>query len=109
MTFDVPDAHAAAVFWSRILGDPITYDDEGMAMLGGTKSLLFQQVANYNGPRWPDPDYPQQLHLDLWTGEHSIDDAEAAVFEAGGSRLPGGGRGFRVYADPAGHPFCLLG
>jgi hypothetical protein len=109
VTFDVPDAHEAAVFWSRVLGDPITYDADGMAMLGGPKALLFQQVVDYNAPRWPDPAYPQQLHLDLWTGEHSIDDAEAAVFDAGASRLPGEGRGFRVYADPAGHPFCLLG
>jgi len=109
VTFDVPDAHEAAVFWSRVLGDPITYDADGLAMLGGPKALLFQQVADYSAPRWPDPEYPQQLHLDLWTGEHSIDDAEALAIEAGASRLPGEGRGFRVFADPAGHPFCLLG
>ncbi len=109
VTFDVPDASAAAAFWSRILGEAVVYDADGRAMLGGDKPLLFQQVEGYNAPRWPDPAFPQQLHLDLWTGERSIDDAETAALEAGATRLPGGGDTFRVFADPAGHPFCLLG
>jgi len=33
--------------------------------------------------------------------------AEPAVLALGATRLEGGGRTFRVYADPAGHPFCL--
>lgn len=107
--FDVPDASAAAAFWSRVLGDPVTYDAEGMAMLGGEKTLLFQQVEGYTAPRWPDRSYPQQLHLDLWVGERSLDDAEALVLAAGATRLPGEGESFRVFADPFGHPFCLIG
>lgn len=103
---DCPDSHALAEFWSAVLGDPITYDADGMAMLGGAKPLLFQQVDGYNAPAWPDPDRPQQLHLDLLV--RSLDDGEAAVLELGASRLPGGGERFRVFADPAGHPFCLV-
>lgn len=106
VTFDCPDSHALAQFWSGVLGDPITYDADGMAMLGGAKPLLFQQVDDYNPPAWPDPERPQQLHLDLHV--RSLDDAEAAVLELGASRLPGGGERFRVFADPAGHPFCLV-
>jgi catechol 2,3-dioxygenase-like lactoylglutathione lyase family enzyme len=109
VTFDVPDASAAAQFWSRIVGDPVTYDADGLAMLGGEKALLFQQVEGYNAPRWPDPAYPQQLHLDLWVGERSLDDAEALVLAAGATRLPGEDESFRVFADPFGHPFCLIG
>jgi catechol 2,3-dioxygenase-like lactoylglutathione lyase family enzyme len=109
VTFDVPDASAAAAFWSRILGEAVVYDADGRATLGGDSPLLFQQVEGYNRPRWPDPAYPQQIHLDLWTGERSLDDAEAAALDAGATRLPGGGDTFRVFADPAGHPFCLLG
>jgi hypothetical protein len=37
-----------------------------------------------------------------------IEVAEAQVLALGATRLPGGGGDFRVYADPAGHPFCLV-
>lgn len=103
--YDVPDAHAAVLFWSRVLGDPVTYDQDGMAMLGGARPLLFQQVENYVAPQWPDPAKPQQGHLDLEVED--IEKAEAAALAAGAVKLPGGGQTFRVYADPAGHPFCL--
>jgi catechol 2,3-dioxygenase-like lactoylglutathione lyase family enzyme len=106
VTFDVPDASAAAAFWSRILGDPVVYDQDGVAMLGGDKPVLFQGVENFTAPHWPDPAAPQQGHLDLFLPD--LDAGEAAVMAAGATRLPGhDGDGFRVFADPAGHPFCL--
>jgi hypothetical protein len=36
-----------------------------------------------------------------------IGPAEEAALTIGATRLEGGGPDFRVYADPAGHPFCL--
>ncbi|WP_423462854.1 VOC family protein [Promicromonospora sp. MS192] len=105
-TFDCPDASALAAFWSQVMGEPVTYDADGVAMLGGDRPLLFQTVEGYNAPRWPDPAYPQQLHLDVEVPD--LDAGEAAVLAAGATRLPGGSSGFRVFADPAGHPFCLV-
>jgi hypothetical protein len=67
--------------------------------------VLFQQVSDYNPPRWPDPTRPQQAHLDITVGD--LDAGAARVLELGALRLDGGGAGFRVFADPAGHPFCL--
>jgi Glyoxalase-like domain len=55
--------------------------------------------------RWPDPAYPQQAHLDLLVDD--LDTGEARALQLGASRLSGGER-FRVFADPAGHPFCLV-
>ncbi|GAB3406198.1 VOC family protein [Flindersiella endophytica] len=55
-------------------------------------------------PRWPDPEYPQQMHLDVF-----VPDVEAAgehVLATGATPLRDQGE-FRTYADPAGHPFCL--
>ena len=55
-------------------------------------------------PRWPDPDYPAQVHLDLEVRD--LDAVEARVLELGGSKLahyPD----HRVFADPVGHPICL--
>ncbi|GAB2468748.1 hypothetical protein GCM10007967_23530 [Xylanimonas ulmi] len=107
LTFDVPDAGAAARFWASLLGEEVAYEGDGMAMLGGERTLLFQQVADYHAPAWPDPARPQQLHLDLGIGERDPDDAQAAALALGATALPGGGETFRVFADPAGHPFCL--
>lgn len=55
-------------------------------------------------PRWPDPEYPQQVHLDLHVRD--LADAEARVLGLGGVRLAAYAD-HRVYADPVGHPFCL--
>jgi len=107
VTFDVPDASAAAALWARLLGAEVVHDADGMAMLSGPRTLLFQQVADYAPPRWPDPAAPQQGHLDLSIGPLSQDEAQERALAAGATRLPGEGRVFRVFADPAGHPFCL--
>lgn len=55
-------------------------------------------------PRWPDPEYPQQMHLDIL-----VPDLEAAgrLVLGTGATLLRDQREFRTYADPAGHPFCL--
>ena len=105
---DVPDAKVASTFYAGLTGKPITYEGDGMAMLGseGEQPVLFQQVEGFVAPRWPDPAYPQQLHFDI-----QVDDVEAAepkVLALGATRLPGEGEDWRVYADPAGKPFCLV-
>jgi hypothetical protein len=37
-----------------------------------------------------------------------VEEAEPKALALGAKRLPGEGDDFRVYADPAGHPFCLV-
>ena len=71
---------------------------------GGLPMLAFQHVPRYVAPRWQDPEFPSLIHLDL----HFEDDelARAKAERLGAARLPGGGS-CAVYADPAGHPFCL--
>jgi catechol 2,3-dioxygenase-like lactoylglutathione lyase family enzyme len=104
---DCPDAKALSAFYSELLGKPVTYEGEGVAMIGndGEQPVLFQQVADYTAPRWPDPAYPQQHHLDVIVDD--FDGAERAVLALGAMRAQGGGKTFRVYTDPAGKPFCL--
>lgn len=55
-------------------------------------------------PRWPDPKYPQQLHLDIVVPD--VEAAGARVTGMGAMLLRDNGD-FGVYADPVGHPFCL--
>jgi hypothetical protein len=71
----------------------------------GEQPVLFQQVEPYTPPRWPDPAYPQQVHLDVRVTD--IDAAEPAALAIGARRLSGEGDNWRVYADPADKPFCL--
>jgi catechol 2,3-dioxygenase-like lactoylglutathione lyase family enzyme len=105
---DCPDAVALSAFYAELLGKPVTYSADGAAMIGhdGEHPVLFQQVADYTPPAWPDPARPQQFHLDVMVED--IETAERAALAIGATRLPGQGENWRVYADPAGKPFCLI-
>jgi catechol-2,3-dioxygenase len=106
VTIDAPDATALARFYADLLGMAVTYEGpEGALIAGNGRNVMFQQVSEYNPPRWPEPAYPQQGHLDIVVDD--MDAGEARALELGASRLPGGGDTFRVFADPTGHPFCL--
>jgi catechol 2,3-dioxygenase-like lactoylglutathione lyase family enzyme len=106
VTIDAPDAAALAHFYADLLGMEITYEGPmGALIAGDDKSVMFQQVSDYNPPQWPDPAHPQQAHLDILVDD--LDAGEARALELGASRLDGGGERSRVFADPAGHPFCL--
>jgi predicted enzyme related to lactoylglutathione lyase len=108
---DCPDAGALAGFYSALLGLPVRSVEATGAWVGSEdpvpmSQVLFQQVEGYNPPRWPDPAAPQQMHLDIAVTD--IDAGEAEAMGLGATRLPGEGENWRVYADPAGHPFCLI-
>ncbi len=109
VVIDCPDPLALADFYAQVLGLPVTRRDEGWVVVGGGDGeprVAFQGAPDYQPPRWPDPERPQQFHLDVLVDD--VDAAEAKVFALGATRLPGEGEDFRVYADPAGHPFCLV-
>ncbi|HEY8456208.1 MAG TPA: VOC family protein [Actinopolymorphaceae bacterium] len=55
-------------------------------------------------PRWPDPEYPQQMHLDITVPDVAAAGAQVTRL---GARLLRDNADFRIYSDPAGHPFCL--
>jgi hypothetical protein len=73
----------------------------------GRRELAFQRADRYEPPRWADPGHPQQEPLDIRVDD--VDAAEQAVLTLGATRPPADHEdGFRVFADPAGHPFCLV-
>ncbi len=107
VTIDAPDASGLARFYADLTGMEVAYDGpEGALICAGGRSVMFQQVSDYNPPRWPDPAHPQQAHLDLLVGD--LDAGQTRALQLGASRLNVGGERFRVFADPAGHPFCLI-
>lgn len=115
VVLDCPDAGALARFYQGLLGgdvnrtDPRWAVDDGYATLhtGGGLVVAFQRVMDHRAPRWPDPAYPQQTHLDIEVED--IEGAQEQVLALGGVLLRDDPAGWRVFADPAGHPFCLLG
>jgi catechol 2,3-dioxygenase-like lactoylglutathione lyase family enzyme len=107
VVIDCPDPSGLARFYSELLGLPVTNEDDDWVDVGdGQPRLAFQLAPDHQAPRWPDPARPQQFHLDVRVDD--VDVAEKAVLALGATRLPGEGDDFRVYADPAGHPFCLI-
>lgn len=106
---DAPDLEAESAFWAAILGGEVERDDDWHTVLvDGRPELAVQLAPGLVAPDWPDGT-PQQLHLDLWVTDIDAADREAV---AAGARLlqdadHAADTGFVVYADPAGHPFCL--
>ncbi|WP_211244171.1 VOC family protein [Actinospica robiniae] len=106
VTIDAPEASSLARFYADLLGLEVTYDGpEGALVAGEGSSVMFQNVAEFTAPDWPDPARPQQFHLDIKVED--LDAGQARALELGARRLEGGGKTFRVFADPVGHPFCL--
>jgi catechol 2,3-dioxygenase-like lactoylglutathione lyase family enzyme len=107
---DCPDPRALAAFYCAVLGMRVNEDDEDWVVIGvspGQRQLAFQRVDQWNPPEYGNPDRPQQLNVDIRVDD--IAEAEEQILALGARRLPGRREtGFRVYADPAGHPFCLV-
>ncbi|MDR0345859.1 MAG: VOC family protein [Nocardiopsaceae bacterium] len=107
LVIDCPDPGALAAFYGTML-DWKSEVSPGWAEIsaGDGQCICFQQVADYTPPGWPGQRVPQQMHLDVIVDD--LDAAEAAVLALGATRhehQPG--TTFRVFLDPAGHPFCL--
>ena len=107
VVLDCPDPKALAGFYGALLEWKVELDDDWAEIRADYgQSIGFQQVADYRAPQWPGQDVPQQSHLDLMVDD--LDQAEAAVLELGASKAEHQpGKTFRVFLDPAGHPFCL--
>lgn len=111
VVLDCPDPRSLAQFYRAVVGGEITADEDDWVVLttDGLR-LAFQLADDFAPPTWPTGERPQQFHLDV-----TVDDVEAVeprVVALGATKhevQPGEATGdtFRVYLDPAGHPFCL--
>ncbi|WP_150460222.1 VOC family protein [Nesterenkonia ebinurensis] len=110
VVFDAADLHAESQFWAGVLGGAVDAEDDWhMVLVDGAPKVGVQLAPDHVRPQWPDGQ-PQQIHLDLWVEE--IAPAHQRVMELGATVLQeetddDPQAAFRVYADPAGHPFCL--
>jgi catechol 2,3-dioxygenase-like lactoylglutathione lyase family enzyme len=109
LVIDCPDPAELAEFYQELLGMQRVQDEGDWVVIGDAPDrpgVAFQRVADLRPPQWPNPDHPQQLHVDVRVSD--LDAAEKAVLALGARRLSGGAASFRVFSDPAGHPFCLV-
>ncbi len=82
-------------------------DSELLRILAELRAA-FQRASEWVPPRWPNPAYPQQLHLDVRVRD--ADQAEQELLALGATRVSGEREtGFRVFTDPVGHPVLRLG
>lgn len=107
IVLDCSDPVALATFYGAMLDWKVeSSSDWAEARADHGQCICFQRVSDYTPPVWPGQEVPQQMHLDVVVDD--LDAAEAAVLDLGASRhdhQPG--TTFRVFLDPAGHPFCL--
>ena len=95
VVIDAPDAHALARFYADLLGMDVKGDpgDDWVVVTGAGYRIAFQQAPDLRPPDWPDPERPQQFHLDIRVAD--VEEAEPKVLALGataaarrGRRLP---------------------
>lgn len=114
VVLDCPDVLELARFYQSLLGGEVNQPDPRWAVSDDFSTLhtgsglvfAFQRVKDYRSPRWPGSTHPQQFHLDLDVPD--LDQAQEQALGFGATLLHVDTRGWRIFADPAGHPFCLL-
>jgi catechol 2,3-dioxygenase-like lactoylglutathione lyase family enzyme len=123
---DTTDCRGLAEFYRQLLGlqyrpgdeppEDGTADDADWLVLtdsAGVRKLAFQQVESLQRTTWPRHDVPMQLHVDytVSSAEELERQRERAV-ALGASilldRTDDPGEPLYVFADPAGHPFCIF-
>jgi catechol 2,3-dioxygenase-like lactoylglutathione lyase family enzyme len=120
---DTTDARRLAEFYRQLLGlsyrpgdeEPDPDGDDWLVLrdAAGQNRLAFQQVPALPEATWPEGPRPQQLHLDLMVASEAELSAQHERALGLGARLlfdrtDDPEEPLRVYADPAGHPFCIF-
>jgi hypothetical protein len=128
VVLDTTDARSLAEFYRNLLGfvyragdEPpagVQVDERGRDWLvihhpSGLPRIAFQQVPALRRSTWPQAEVPQQLHLDLTVPTlRDLEMQHERALELGATLLHDRSHDeeepLRVYADPAGHPFCIF-
>jgi hypothetical protein len=113
VVFDAADLEAESSFWAGVLDGTVDAEDDWhMVMVDGAPRVGVQLAPNHVPPDWPAGTPEQQIHLDLWIDKEEFPTAHDRVMSLGARVLKPAEEAaspdtFQVYADPAGHPFCL--
>lgn len=109
VVLDAADIGAVSSFWANLLDGTVSAEDDWHTVyVDGQPRLDVQLAPDHVSPDWPNG--TQQIHLDLYVGDLAAAHEEAIAKGAvllQAAEDPTSASGFQVYADPAGHPFCL--
>ena len=123
---DAVDIRSVAEFYRELLGLHYRTGDEladgrepdsadWLVLLDddGRRVLTFQRTEELKPSTWPSPEVPMQLHLDLTVPSAPELARQRARAEALGAsvladRFDDPEEALYVFADPAGHPFCIF-
>ena len=109
VVLDTDDPPRLAEFYTALLGWKVERAEPDWVTISGDAGarIAFQLSPDHRRPTWPENAVPQQVHFDF----HVDDLTSAAAFaESVGARRVRGvdaSKGFIVFLDPSGHPFCL--
>ena len=109
VALDCADPRALARFYAALTGWEIDHDDGDWVQLRGDggATLAFQSASGHRPPVWPSDEHPQQAHLDFDVPDLDVGEQQVMALGARKAEIQPGSL-FRVYLDPAGHPFCLV-
>jgi hypothetical protein len=125
VVLDTTDVRRLAEFYRKLLGYEYRPGDEPrpdgrdeadwlvIRQPATDRYLAFQQVDSLQETTWPNDEVPQQLHLDMTvTSKEALDLQHERALSLGArllyDRSDDEEEPLRVYADPAGHPFCIF-
>ncbi|PEG60294.1 VOC family protein [Mycolicibacterium boenickei] len=110
IVLDCRDPRALASFYAEMLGGDFTTEDDTWVVVTDPagRRVACQYSPQHEPPDFPDPRGSQQLHLDIQVEDPDL--AQRQVLALGATRVTDavGEQYFRVFRDPAGHPFCLV-
>lgn len=128
VVLDSPDARGLAEFYRQLFGleyresdappPPGEPDENGGDWLvlrnpSGGPQLAFQQTDGVKPSTWPEPTVPQMLHLDTVVASRAdLETQRQRALDLGATlrfdRSDDPDEPLYVFADPAGHPFCIF-
>ncbi|WP_238147688.1 MULTISPECIES: VOC family protein [Micrococcaceae] len=119
VVFDASDIEAETSFWTNVLGGQVSDEDSNDPrwrdiVVDGEIQVSVQHAPDHIAPTWPagEDDQHQQLHYDLTVASAEFEASCQEVLALGAHSLQEprdleAAHGFHVFADPAGHPFCI--
>jgi Glyoxalase-like domain len=108
ISLDCSDPQPLAEFWAALLEAEIVHrSDRFWAVRTSEGWLTAVAIDDYAPPSWPGPDVPKQMHLDLSAPDLDVAEERALSLGARKADHQLAPDRFRVFYDPAGHPFCL--
>jgi catechol 2,3-dioxygenase-like lactoylglutathione lyase family enzyme len=128
VVLDTTDARALAEFYRQLFGleyregdapppsgepDPQGEDWLVLRNPAGGLDLAFQQTDGVRPSTWPDDEVPQMFHLDTVVPDtEELERQRSRALDLGAreiyDRSDDPEEPLYVFADPAGHPFCVL-